>query len=159
MVDVPEVGDGFLSEGGAVEVAVGAELGGEGGAGEAARALGLPKAAPPAFVRGEGVGVFGGAGLGDLRAVRVADAGLEMVGVGAGELEQGGFFIEDEALGDNAPVAEVGGDFELGQGAEDATEEPGIVGVTAAMGLAGDGDAVGLFEVEHAGEKGEGVFV
>ena len=142
-----------------MEVAVGAELGGEGGAGEAAGALGLPQGVPPAFVRGEGVGVFRGAGIGDLWALGVADAGLQVVGVGAGELEQGGFFIEDEALGDNAPVAEVGGDFELGQGAEDATEEPGIVGVTAAMGFAGDGDAVGLFEVEHAGEKGEGVFV
>ena len=101
-------------------------------------------------MRGEGVGVFGGAGVGDLRALRVADAGLQVVGVGAGELEQGGFFIEDEALGDDAPVAEVGGDFELGQGAEDATEEPGVVGVAATVCLAGDGDAVGLFEVEHA---------
>ena len=63
-----------------MQVAIGAELGGHRDVG-VAFGEGCPDAYPPALVGGKIRGVLGGAGVGHLRALRVADARVHMARV------------------------------------------------------------------------------
>src|SRR5690606_11459696 len=73
LVQLPQVGNRYVSEGQMVQVAVGAELGGHGGDLHAAARLAGPDAFPVLLVEGQGFGVFRRTRVRDLRALVVAD--------------------------------------------------------------------------------------
>jgi hypothetical protein len=62
----------------------------------------------------DGGAVEGRSGIGDLRALIVSDAGLDVEDALGAEFEDVGQFIEHEALADVAPMAEIDGEFEIG---------------------------------------------
>jgi hypothetical protein len=82
-------------------------------------------------------GMFRRARVRDLRPLIVADARLDVVGVFCGEREDFRFLIEDEALADDAPVAEVAGDAQIRQLDEQIASEPRAV-CRAAAGVSTD---------------------
>ena len=73
------------------------------------------------------------------------------MGVLRGEPQDLRFLIEDQALGDNAPMAEVAGDFQAGQAFQDVAEKPGIVAVSAAVCLHGNREPVLLLKIQNTG--------
>jgi hypothetical protein len=91
------------------------------------RSWALPDFIPPAFVGGKVAGVLGGARVGHLRTLIVADAGLEVEGVVGTEGENVRVLVHHEPLGDDDEVAEVAGQFQVGHLEKNVTGDPGAV--------------------------------
>ncbi len=125
-VELAEVGGGVACEGGGLEVAIGTELGGHGDGLEAALELGLPEGAPPCEVGAEGGLILGSAGVWDLGPLIVADAGVDVEDAACAEGEDIREEVEDEALCDDAPVAEVDGELEVRELAEEVAGDDGV---------------------------------
>lgn len=145
-VDVPEIADRLLRERFTVEIAIRPELRRDRKMLAAAGELGFPDLVPPAFVRGKVPGMFGGARIGNLRALAVADAGLEVEGVLCAESEDFLLLIEDEALCHNNKMTEVTGEFQIRNFPQNVSGRPGAVEVASPMCFGGNGDAVFFFQ-------------
>ena len=139
--DLPEVGDGLLGVVQGVQIAGRAELGGEGGQSRAGGFLVRENGIPPKQVPIEGVLGFGCGGVGDLRTFFIADAGVDVDGVGKGQLD-GFFVVVEEGFADAAPVGEIGAELEGGEFFEQSGGGPGGEHGAAAVGFVADGDVV-----------------
>ena len=78
-IDLVEIRNGRLRERRAVQVAVGSELWRHRALRDAARGLRPPESCPPAFVRFDGFAILRRGGVGDLRALIVADSRVGVV--------------------------------------------------------------------------------
>jgi len=67
--------------------------------------------------------------------------------------EQGGLLVEEEAIRDAAPLAEIPGEFQLGEGGEEGSGGPGMEGGAAAVRLDAEIDPELGFEVEDLVEE------
>ena len=101
--------------------------------------------------------MFRSARVRNLWALIVADAGLDVMGVVRCELEDFVFLIEDHPLADHAPVAEIAGDPQFGNRAEEIAGEPRTVGGASAVSLHGDDDVVLVLNSNNTFMKAQGV--